>query len=412
MDPDDGAEEEGPAFPWLPPEDRLWRHPSEVSGGSQYPRNETFGQSAELGATGHFGTRRPPRSLALAFVAGVVGAMLATGVGMATGHFERPKITFWTQVSPTTMAITSSNQNLNPSRVAAAVANSVVAIDISTGNGSTELSGLVFSTEGHDAYILTDGTLVGAGGHLRVVFNNGTSAVGRFVHADPLTGIAVIRVDGAKRAAAPLGNVTNLRTGQAIVSLGSPLAAAGSGAVTSGVISAVDQAVQPIGDQSALFNLIEVDHPVLPATSGGPLVSSDGVIGISLAVDPSNPAQRGMGFAVPIDSAVRIADELIAGRPPVHPWLGLVDSVDASSGQNTGGVVVQDVIPGSPAATAGISVHDRIVKIGDRAASVALLDHLVAQGEPGELLSLRLYHQGHLETKRIRLANQPTQVQY
>lgn len=411
MDPDDGAEEEGPGLPWLPPDDRLWRHPSEVSRGSQYSHNETFRQSAQLGRGGRFGARKPPRSLTLALVAGVVGAVLATGVGMATGNFERPKMNFWTQVSPTTMAYNSPNGTLSPSRVAAAMANCVVAINVHTSTGSVALSGVVFSTQGRDAYILTDGTSVVAGARIAVEFNNGVTTAGRFVRSDPLTGIAVVEVVGSKRSRAPLANVSGIRNGQMIVSLGSPLASAGNAAVTSGVISAVDQAVLPQGDQSPLFNLIEVDHPIAAAASGGPLVSSDGVIGISLGIDPSSSDQRGMGFAVPIDSAVRIADELIAGHQAVHPWLGLADSADVSSGQNTGGVVVQDVIAGSPAAQAGLVANDRIVTVAGRSASVALLDHLVTLSKPGQVITLRISHQGRMETKRLRVANEPAQVQ-
>ncbi|MBV8789710.1 MAG: trypsin-like peptidase domain-containing protein [Mycobacterium sp.] len=228
-----------------------------------------------------------------------------------------------------------------------------------------------------------------------VTFSDGRTAPFTVVGADPTSDIAVIRVQGVSGLTPiSLGSSSDLHVGQPVVAIGSPLGL--SGTVTTGIISAMNRPVSTTGEsgnQNTVLDAIQTDAAINPGNSGGALVNMNGqLVGVNSAIATlgadSPDAQSGsigLGFAIPVDQAKRIADELISTGKASHASLG----VQVTSDKGTPGAKVVDVVPNGAAASAGVPKNVTVTKVDDRPINNA--DALVAavrSKAPGDKITL------------------------
>jgi S1-C subfamily serine protease len=379
MEPDDGLGDDEPVPPLLPPDDRLWRHPSELASQSRPRKGRRRGDG---------------RLLPIATLSGVIGALLATGVLSVTGTMRTRTDTIRTVVqreaSPLAVPVAAGAGIVE---VAEKAKPAVVEVHLDK-NEQPEGSGVVFRSDGH---ILTSAHSVGDARSVRVVLADGDALDATVVGRDPDTDLAVLKVERAGMATAALGSAAGLKVGHVAIVVGSSLAL--------GVVSALGREVS-VPNGPLLLDMIQTDAPVAPSSSGGALVdAAGGVIGITTAVD-------GVGYATPIDLARDVADQLIATGTVVHPWLGVegddLDTDDAHDLGVDGGAVVRRVREGSPAAAAGLGPRDVIVAVdGATVQSMSALKVAVRGRRPGQAIDLRFLRGGKEQRVVATLAPRP-----
>ena len=193
----------------------------------------------------------------------------------------------------------------------------------------------------------------------------------RLVGSDPRNDIAVLALEGASNLpVAPIGTSSDLMIGEWTVAIGNPFGGLLSNpepSVTAGVVSALDRHIVPKGyDEEFHLGMIQTDAAINPGNSGGPLVNALGeVIGINSSILSRSGGSDGLGFAIPIDRALRIASDLLEYGEVRRAWLGMeVNAVEADDFGRSRGVRIVRVVPGSPAATAGIRAGSRLVRAG------------------------------------------------
>ncbi len=336
--------------------------------------------------------------------------------------------------------------------VAAAVRPAVVQItnqQTQTGAGNSAFtvpagvgSGVIYDNQGH---ILTNNHVVEGAQSLLVSLPDGRSFPGNLVGADPQTDLAVVQIQASSQASGPstgaalpvaaLGDSKQLQVGDWVVAIGNALALPGGPTVTAGTVSALNRTVQepggspsgpgPGGSASTssagpfLFDVVQTDAPINPGNSGGPLVNLDGqVIGINTLVagqaEPGVQAQ-GIGFAISINTAKPIADQLVATGKATHPYMGigyvpLSPSIAASLGlKQTTGAVVQRVVSGSPAAAAGLQARDVITQIdGQNLQEESDLAKIINSHKPGDTVTLTVLRGSQTLTLQVKLVEMPT----
>jgi len=229
-------------------------------------------------------------------------------------------------------------------------------------------SGVIITRDG---YILTNQHVVGevgeAGKRISIALTDGRRMPATVVGADRQTDVALVKVEGANLPTAPIGTVKGLVPGQMVIAIGNPLDLRFT--VTNGVVSALNRPVQI--DDRLYSDLIQHDALINPGNSGGPLVNISGqVVGINTLIRPD---AQGIGFAIPIDTALGVADELKRFGKVKRPWLGVVVTTNnAYFVQRYGlpdveGVVVRGAYRGGPVDRAGIEAGDIITRVGGRA---------------------------------------------
>lgn len=361
----------------------------------------------------------PKRSRALAarkvgFGGGVV--LLALGAGALGGFVAR---------STSATAITPGAPGAAPASCSvAAVASkdlpSVVTIAVRSQSSSSTGSGEVIRSSG---YILTNNHVVApaaSGGTISVLFDDGTSVPARLVGRDPLTDLAVVKVDTSRSMPAiTLGNSAGLRIGEPVVALGAPLGL--SSTVTAGIVSALDRTIAVPGEGSTnalLIDAIQTDAAINPGNSGGALVNCAGqLIGIpsagatvpSATGQPASGGDIGLGFAIPVDLAKTISDELIATGKATHAYLGFdAEPLSSSIGRAAPGLYVTAVDPRGPAAAAGVQVGDIVTKIdGTTATGTDQLVEVTLRQRPGTKVTLEVDRSGSRGTLTVVLGNEP-----
>lgn len=407
VDPDDGAEQDGSFSAWLPPEDRLWRHPSEME--SDPPsRPSTV-----------FASRPTGRVWTVALVAGLVGALLASGIGAASGEFGHGTtvVRQVKNVVGTTAVVSSNDPGPTWPTIFNTLSPSIVAVSATGDNGPVFTSGVVWGSESNSSYILTDALSLAGTSKVSVSFSGTTGTVpGTVVGSDPMTGIAVVKVHGPNRSRASLGTLTDVRAGEEVAAMGAPAAASNPGqTVATGAISALDSEVQTT-DTPTMLGLISVST-VSPSLAGAALVEPTGaVVGITVSAQPANAGGSATTYAVPIDIADRVGDQLVAGASVTHPWLGVVAAEDlptatASSLGLPGGAEVLTVADDSPAQRLGLEQGDTITHIGNTSiTSVAGMVLTLDGDRPGATEEIQYLHQGHMVDKSFTVASRPAQV--
>jgi len=221
--------------------------------------------------------------------------------------------------------------------------------------------------------ILTNQHVVANAQKVVVTLSDGTDLPAKVLGEDPLTDIAVLKVERQGLPAIAAGRSTDLMIGEWVVAMGNPYAYLLGNAeptVTVGVVSATSRNILPTGDQPGLYlDMIQTDAAINPGNSGGPLTNALGeVIGINSSIFSNSGGSVGLGFAIPIERALRVADEIIRNGSVRRAWVGL-DVEGAAAMRNwksQGGVVVSGVVPEGPAARAGIQAGDVLVEANGR----------------------------------------------
>ncbi|MFD6096221.1 S1C family serine protease [Nocardiopsis flavescens] len=284
--------------------------------------------------------------------------------------------------------------------VAEKVLPSVVSIQTANGGGS----GVVISSDGQ---ILTNAHVVDAaqGGPLEVLFNDGTSAPAEVLGSDPVSDIAIVQAQGASGLEpAVLGDSDQVGVGADVVAIGSPLGL--SGTVTTGVVSALNRPVNTgatesgTGQTSTVINAIQTDAAINPGNSGGPLVNMAGeVIGINTAIAgiSQESGSVGLGFAIPINQAKPIAEQLVSEGSASYP------AIEATiTNSPDGGAAIVEVTEGGAADEAGLRAEDVVVSV--EGVQVTTPDQLIAQirsHRPGEEITLGVRSGGSGQVKDI-----------
>ena len=316
-------------------------------------------------------------------------------------------------------AASSSGSSLTTEQVADLVSPSVVVItteqvvysqwswygqnQVESGAGS----GVIISSDG---YILTCAHVVDGASTITVTIGD-KDYTATLVGEDTTSDIAVIKIDADGLTPATVGNSDSLKVGQSVMAVGNPLGELG-GTVTGGMISALNRSVTIQGSSSVnTMSLIQMDASVSPGNSGGGLFNMNGeLVGIVNAKSSSSDAE-GLGFAIPINDAIKVAQELlengyVTGRPYLGiTYLAVTDAQTASQlGVNAYGVYVVEVVKGGPAEKAGLQAGDRIVSVdGTEIASKDDLGTLMQKHVAGDTLSITIAREGQMQTVNVTL---------
>jgi serine protease Do len=273
--------------------------------------------------------------------------------------------------------------------------------DAPRGGGMASGSGFIVSQDG---YILTNNHVVDGASDVRVRLLDRREFKAKVIGRDPNTDVAVIKINATGLTAAPLGNSNASRVGEWVLAVGNPLGENLTFTVTQGIISAKGRALQlPGQSQETIQDFIQTDAAINPGNSGGPLVNVHGdVIGINSAIESPTGYNAGYGFAVPIDLARSVMNEIIKTGHVERVALGLsvhdASSDDAAYAglKNIGGVLVEDYSsPNSAAEKAGVKPGDVIVSVDGKAVDyVAQLQQSIAFRKPGDVVSLEVARKG------------------
>lgn len=283
------------------------------------------------------------------------------------------------------------------STVAAALLPSVASLRVSGRRGEGTGSAVVITSDG---FLLTSAHVVADATTGLAAFTDGTESPFDVVGGDRLSDLAVLRTRGPSPAPADLGDASRLRVGQLVVAVGSPLGLAGS--VTAGVVSAVGRSLPTRSGRTVRLveDVIQTDAALNPGNSGGALADSSGsVVGVNTAV-----AGFGLGLAVPVNPTTRrIVAELMSTGRVRRAWLGvgsaptpLPPPLAERFGRRTGLRIVE-VVPGSPAAQAGLLAGDLLVSVdGQPVAAAGELQRLMLQDAVGRRVPVTVYRSGAL----------------
>ncbi len=267
-------------------------------------------------------------------------------------------------------------------------------------------SGVIFSKEG---YILTNEHVIHEAREINVVLPDGREFKGKLIGSDPSVDLAVVKVTAKNLPLAKLGNSDKLRPGEFCIAIGNPFGLQNT--LTFGVISAMGRDIGAAPEE-ILENLIQTQAPINPGNSGGPLINLEGeVIGINTAIIPY---AQGIGFAIPINTAKEIIDELISYGRVIRPWLGIYSlcvtpqvkerfnlSVDS-------GCYIVEVVPQSPAEKGGIKEGDVIVKVNDQdIKTINDFKQIIKTKKVGEEITLLILREDAYKRVRVKLAEMP-----
>ena len=301
--------------------------------------------------------------------------------------------------------------------IAARVMRSTASIAVRGSGGSGTGSGVVIRSDG---YILTNNHVVASaasGGEITVTLDNGEQELpARIVGRDPVTDLAVLRVESSGQLpAATLGQSRALVVGDPVIAIGSPLGL--SGTVTTGIVSALNRTVDvpgEDGDRNPLFNAIQTDAAINPGNSGGALVNARGeVIGINSAIATlgggglfgggQSGGSIGVGFAIPVDEARSVAEEIIRTGKATHPSIG-VSATTVTASADRKGALVRELTPGGAASRAGLQPNDLIVEVeGKEVTSVDELILAIRSHKVGDEVTLTYVRDGSTRTVDVQL---------
>jgi putative serine protease PepD len=325
--------------------------------------------------------------------------------------------------------VTSSSTLPDWVSVAGAVEPSVVSVQVSSGRTSGEGSGIILDTQGR---ILTNNHVISsatASGSISVVLSDGRAYPATIVGADAATDLAVIKLNSVPSGLKPatLGDSSAVKVGDPVMAVGNPLGL--SDTVTTGIVSALNRPVSandsegsdPFGggttSEPVVTNAIQTDASINPGNSGGALVDSGGrVIGVtssiaSLSSGSGQSGSIGLGFAIPINEAKQVADELISTGKVQHAYLGVTLSDDsvALDGAQREAAILRSVAAGTPAAKAGLKTGDAVIAINGRPidSSTSLIG-TIRGIKPGTQITLTIVRDGKSQQVTVTLATRPS----
>ena len=408
--PADTAPADGGSVPPTPPEQPQYSAPAQP----EKPRRKKFnGKKLARSAVALV------LAAAMGFAGGFVGAKYGGGSKVVIQQVERPASSDSSTDSTGNSISATSGTGLSTAQVAEMVSPSVVVItteqvvysqwswygqsQVESGAGS----GVIISSDG---YILTCAHVVDGASSITVTIDD-KDYTATLVGEDTTSDVAVIKIDATGLTPATVGDSDNLKVGQSVMAVGNPLGELG-GTVTGGMISALNRSVTIQGTSSTnTMSLIQMDASVSPGNSGGGLFNMSGeLVGIVNAKSSSSDAE-GLGFAIPINDAIKVAQELlengyVTGRPYLGiTYLGVEDAQTAAQlGVNAYGVYVVEVVKGGPAERAGLQSGDRIVSIdGTEIASKDDLGTLMQKHAAGDTLNITIARNGQMQTVSVTL---------
>jgi S1-C subfamily serine protease len=312
--------------------------------------------------------------LAVALVSGLAGGAVAVVATRNRGLFGTGASGDGAATAAAVASGTASGDQLK--RVLGAVLPAVVKVEARTDTGKATGSGVIFADGG---YVLTNAHVVDRAQSIGVTLSTSELLRARFVGRDLTNDLAVLRVRRAGLTTAKVGRSADLRVGDAAIVVGSPFGFQSS--VTTGIVSALHRVVRVPGGELAgegreLVDAIQTDAAINPGNSGGALANADGeVVGISTAIATSGDAEAnaGVGFAIPIDEALEVAQALVNRKPVRVPFLGVEADPDLTPADvdryrlaNRAGALVSRVAPRGPAADAGLRRGDLVVRFGNQ----------------------------------------------
>lgn len=334
--------------------------------------------------------QRAPRLLPLV----LVSALVAGVTGGAAGYYAGTSQTHNNNVVLTQSGAGNSSRPAGSiAAIASAVTPSVVSIKFTSSAGTGSGSGFIVDSSG---YIATNNHVIAdvatSGGSIEVDLADGRSFPAKIVGRNSAYDLAVIKIDATDLKALPLGNSENAVVGDSVVAIGSPLGLEGT--VTSGIISAINRPVTAGGDgEMSYISGLQTDAAINPGNSGGPLVNASGeVIGINSSIatmgnnySGSQSGSIGLGFAIPINIAKRIIEELIQSGTSTMPVLGV--QLDMQSSQD--GALLAEIASDGAAAKAGLKANTVITMIDDTKVHDAVgLIVAVRSHIPGDVVKL------------------------
>jgi S1-C subfamily serine protease len=357
----------------------------------------------------------------VAVLAGLIGALTASGIGMVTGVFQHSSTVIRSVIPPTltvSMAPPSSGTTVDWHAIDNKIAPSVVGVSVSGASGEQGSGLLMIDGQGVD-YVVTDRSLFAADydtgfvGGIKVSFLTGQQRPGHLIGLDKLSGLAVIAVTGAPQIFPTFGSVSQLQNANPVMAVAARTVSGGT--VFFGSVSGEDDEVN-LPQGADMDNLVAVSTPPMPAAAtGGPLVDQYGhVVGITLSLNPTDVTDQGLSWAVPIDEALSVARQMVDGQShPIHPWLGVTNSNDvppvmAKPLGLSGGVSAGQVVPGSPAGSAGLQQNDIIYSFaGHPVNSTGSLTALVLASQPGAAEAISFIHNGKPLTRVVHITKEP-----
>ena len=343
----------------------------------------------------------------------VLGVILGAAVGVTAGVASRDALSAaWAESSASSSTPASSSAApqapaFSPGeesviQIARQLSAAVVSISQRGGSGS----GVIVRPDG---IMLTNAHVVGSARTVQVGLADGRQLTGTVLGRDPSLDIAVVRVTAQGLPAARMGNSDDLQPGQTAIAIGNPLGLERT--VTTGVVSAVNRSPRGI----MLEGLIQTDAAISPGNSGGPLLDSRGqVIGINTAV-LSAPGAQGLGFAIPINLAQDVVEQLLTTGRITRAFLGIgMADIEPEVARQfrlpvTEGIVVTTVGQGTPAARAGLQPGDIITRLGDTPIRQGGdLRRALRERRPGDMVSITVLREGATRTVSARLIEAPT----
>jgi S1-C subfamily serine protease len=357
-----------------------------------------------------FGRRVKPSALVILLVC----ALVVGGVGGFVGWLVSNGAHSLTDAGATLAQVDQGKERAPDSvaGIAKRVSPAVVSLEVQAGTTGDVGSGVVIDAKG---YILTNNHVIsaaaqGTGGQITAVFSSGARVSASIVGRDPVTDLAVLKVNATDLTVLQPGTSAGLEPGDAVIAIGSPLGLAGT--VTSGIVSALHRPVTAQGEDggpTVVYDAIQTDAAINPGNSGGALVDSSGaLVGINSAIqtfggsDSSGGGSIGLGFAIPIDEARKIAQDLIQTGQVKHADLGVnTRSVSANTSE---GAQVVNVTTGGAAAAAGIIEGDVITSVDNRSiGSSTELQVVVLDHDPGQTVTVKFARQGQEHSVRVTL---------
>jgi serine protease Do len=390
----------------------------------EMPRVEFRSNKKSLGKM----VKRFRRRMLVSFVAVALIAALIGG-GAVAGIMKYTNIGQQTQVINRYLPLSSDNNNFNLiTNIAKIVSPSVVGIDtsVSYSNGYRSAlvpegsgSGIIINSQG---YIVTNNHVVDGASKITVNLSDGRKFPAQLIGKDAKTDLAVLKINATNLIPAKLGDSSKLEVGELAVAIGNPLGESFAGTVTAGIISGLNRNLQ---SDYGPVNLIQTDAAINPGNSGGPLVNSNGeVIGItsvkltstggSDTQDPfgmfqsqSTPVE-GMGFAIPINEAKPIIDELIKHGYVERPVMGVsvqeVTSQDAAQYNIPVGLYIAQVQQGSGADAAGLQAGDVITAVdGTKVDTFDSLQSIITKHKIGDTITVTFWRNGRTLTAKVKL---------